>query len=139
MLPRLRKVINQRSYDVVVILAGSNDVGWGSDSETICSQVKSLWEHALDRGSRVIACTIPPVGFVYPGVQETQARLNETIRMSGKDYNNLLVVDLFDDLSDEQGLLVAEFDSGDDLHMSIEGYRRMGETIWRSGLQAFLG
>ncbi len=77
MLPRLRKAMNLRSYDIVIILAGSNDVGWGSDSETICSHVKSLWEHALDRGSRVIACTIPPVGFAYPGVQETQARLNE--------------------------------------------------------------
>ncbi len=59
--------------------------------------------------------------------------------MSGKDYNNLLVVDLFNNLSDEKGLLVAEFDSGDGLHLSIEGYRRMGEAIWRSGLRVLLG
>jgi lysophospholipase L1-like esterase len=138
MLPRLRKTMNQRSYDVAIILAGSNDVGWGSDSKTVWSYVKSLWEHALDRGSHVVGCTIPPVGFLYPGLQETQTSLNEMICASAKDYDNLMVVDLFVSLSDEKGILVPQFNSGDALHLSIEGYRRMGEVIWQGALGPLL-
>ena len=138
MLPRLKKAMNVGSYRAVIILGGSNDIGWGGDSRTICTYVKSLWEHALDRGSRVVGCTVPPIGFEYPGLQETQARLNEMIRTSGKEYDGLVVVDLFNSLSDEQGLLAPEFDSGDGLHLSVEGYKRMGESIWQSGVKVLL-
>ena len=138
MLPRLRKIMNQRCYSIVIILAGSNDLGWGRDARAVYGHVSVLWEHALDKGSEVVACTVPPVGFAYPGLHETQSRFNEMILGAAAMYKNLIVADLFGGLSNEDGLLIPEFDSGDGLHLNTEGYRCMGELIWLRALRPLL-
>jgi len=138
MLPRLRRIMNQHGYSVVIILAGSNDIGWGHDAKTVYAHVSILWEHALDKGPDVIACTVPPVGFPYPGLQDTQSRFNEMVLGAASTHRNLVVVDLFDGLSNEQGLLIPGFDSGDGLHLNIDGYKRIGELIWHRALAPLL-
>jgi len=138
MLPRLRRIMNQRGYNVVIILAGSNDIGWGQDAKTVYGHVSLLWKHALDKGPKVVACTVPPVGFPYPGLQETQSRFNEMVLGASNTHRDLAVVDLFEGLSNEDGLLIPEFDSGDGLHLNIDGYKRIGELIWHRALTPLL-
>ncbi|MEM4735783.1 MAG: hypothetical protein QXS20_08735, partial [Candidatus Thorarchaeota archaeon] len=52
--------------------------------------------------------------------------------------NRCVAVDIFSHLADADGLLVETYDSGDGLHLSIEGYRVLGETLWREGVRRIL-
>jgi lysophospholipase L1-like esterase len=63
--------------------------------------------------------------------------LNGLILRAPKNIEGLIVVDLFPVLADSDNLLLPTFDSGDGLHLSIQGYRQMGETIWKSILPQF--
>lgn len=138
MLQRLHSILDRTDYAVVIILGGSNDLGWGDEPDRVFSYLSDLWQRALDTGSGVIACTIPPIGMPYPPLQEAQIRLNEMITEGLRGRDSELVVDLFAALSDERGLLRPEFDSGDGLHLSEYGYRQMGERIWADGARRML-
>lgn len=138
MLSRLHSILSRHDYAIVVILGGSNDLGWGDEPDRVFGYLKNLWQYALDKGSHVIACTIPPVGMSYPPLQEAQLRLNEMITEGSRGQDSEHVVDLFAALSNERGLLRVEFDSGDGLHMTEYGYRQMGERIWMDGIKRML-
>ncbi len=138
MLQRLHSILTKHSYAIIVILGGSNDLGWGDEPDRVFGHLKDLWQYALDKGSDVIACTIPPVGMAYPPLQEAQFRFNDMIAEASREQDSVLLVDLFAALSNERGLLRAEFDSGDGLHMNEYGYRQMGESIWMEGIKRML-
>ena len=88
--------------------------------------LSKLWNIASEKGARVVVCTIPPIGLIYPPVQMSQSILNELITAECKASSNLIQVDLFNELSDSEGLLKQEYDSGDGLHLSVAGYQQMG-------------
>ena len=87
---------------------------------------------------KTIACTIPPIGMEYPPIQAGQRELNKKIRDESEVREDLVCADVFSSLANENGLLPREYDSGDGLHLSIAGYRCLGETIWRDGLRQLL-
>jgi lysophospholipase L1-like esterase len=138
MLGRLERLLQQKRYDAVIILGGSNDIGWGYPVHAIFKTLTTLWSLARGNGSRVVACTVPPIGSVFPDIQVKQGELNSLILRASKDIEGLIVVDLFSALADSDNLLLSTFDSGDGLHLSIQGYRQMGETIWKSISQLFI-
>jgi lysophospholipase L1-like esterase len=135
---RLERLLQQKRYDAVIILGGSNDIGWGYPVHVIFKTLTNLWSLARDNGARVVACTVPPIGSVFPDIQVKQGELNGLILRAPKDIEELIVVDLFSVLADSDNLLLPTFDSGDGLHLSIQGYRQMGETIWKSISRHFI-
>jgi lysophospholipase L1-like esterase len=48
----------------------------------------------------------------------------------GCSLEHLLVADVFSKLTDDNSILQTKYDSGDGLHLSVEGYRRIGELLW---------
>ncbi len=137
MFPRIRQILQRRSsvYDVAVILGGSNDIGWGYSIDAVVSAVTALWDTCLDEDVPVIGCTIPPIGHIYGGIQSMQANINKQLGTAMADREKAVLVDIFNALSDEGRLLNSEYDSGDGLHLSVAGYRRMGEAIWSQGMK----
>ncbi|MHA2378871.1 MAG: SGNH/GDSL hydrolase family protein [Candidatus Thorarchaeota archaeon] len=135
---RLRRTIVEGRYDATIILAGSNDLGWDYSPASVYSSLQDLWRIAIDSGLGTVSCTIPPIGMEYPPIQLAQRNLNEMIRGGSKDKQNLVCADVFTALADEKGLLPREYDSGDCLHLSMPGYRRLGEVIWGKGLRPLL-
>lgn len=138
MLGRLERLLQQKRYDAVIILGGSNDIGWGYPVQAIFKTLTTLWSLARNNGARVVACTVPPIGSVFPDIQVKQGELNGLILRAPKDIEGLVVVDLFSVLADSDNLLLPTFNSGDGLHLSVQGYRQMGETIWKSISQFFI-
>ncbi|MHA1951634.1 MAG: SGNH/GDSL hydrolase family protein [Candidatus Thorarchaeota archaeon] len=136
---RLEILFERRTYDVAVMLGGTNDIGWGNDPVDIIKHLSKLWNIASENGARVVVCTIPPIGLIYPPVQKSQSILNNLISKECKASRDLVQVDLFNALSDSDGLLQSEYDSGDGLHFSVAGYQQMGLTIWNQGLEGILG
>ncbi|MGY5862819.1 MAG: GDSL-type esterase/lipase family protein [Candidatus Thorarchaeota archaeon] len=129
---RLEQLLQRERYDAVIVLGGSNDIGWGYPVHAIFNTLTNLWSLVCDSGARVVACTVPPIGSVFPDIQVKQGELNSLILNAPKEIEELVIVDLFSVLADSDNLLLPAFDSGDGLHLSIQGYRQMGETIWRS-------
>ena len=129
---RLERLLQQKRYDTAIILGGSNDIGWGYPVHAIFKTLTSLWSLASNNGARIVACTVPPIGSVFPDIQVKQGELNSLIRRAPKDIEGLIVVDLFSVLANSDNLLLPTFNSGDGLHLSIQGYKQMGETIWKS-------
>ena len=135
---RLEQLLQQKRYDTVIILGGSNDIGWGYPVHAIFKTLANLWSLASDSGARVVACTVPPIGSVFPDIQMKQEELNNLILRASNNIEGLIVVDLFSVLADSDNILLPTFDSGDGLHLSIQGYRQMGETIWKSISRLFI-
>ena len=138
MYSRLKTILNEGEYDIVVILGGTNDIGWGHDVEQVYRDLERLWGLALGKGADTVACTIPPIAERFGLIQAKQTNLNERILRSAQLSDRMTVVDVFSALVDSNGLLPSVFDSGDGLHLSVEGYRRLGEVIWREGIRALM-
>lgn len=133
MFSRFRRTLSEDEYEVAIIIGGSNDVGWGNEPVTIHASLNRLWQLSIENSITVIACTIPPIGSEYPTIQRAQQNLNELIKQSkSKDIH---IVDVFSALADKDRLLLSVYDSGDGLHLSVEGYRKLGETIWKEALR----
>lgn len=132
---RLQKRLSSATYDAVVILAGTNDIGWGISPREVSGTLSRLWSMSIAMDLETIACTIPPIGIQYPPVQAAELELNDAIKKAAGSHRLLHIVDVFSALSTGKNLLHPAFDSGDGLHLSVDGYRRMGEVIWIRALK----
>ena len=131
MMPqRLRKLLEVKNYDLVIIMAGTNDLGWDFEPSDVYDSLLRIWEVSTSREITTIACSIPPIGMRVPHHQQVQQELNQRILQEGCHLPHLLVADVFSKLADENSILQKRFDSGDGLHLSVEGYRRIGESLW---------
>jgi lysophospholipase L1-like esterase len=135
---RLSRAVASNEYDFAIILAGSNDLGWNYAPASVYSSLRELWSITNAADIRTIACTVPPIGMDYPPIQAGQKELNRMILDESEARNDIVCVDVFAALADEKGLLPKKYDSGDGLHLNIEGYRCLGETIWLNGLKQLL-
>ncbi len=135
---RLVRALDSYEYEVVIILAGSNDLGWNYPADSVYESLCRLWDIARSRERALVTCTVPPIAAVYPPIQKGQRSLNEMILSGCSNEQDRVCVNTFAALADERGLLPSEYDSGDGLHLSLEGYRRLGEVIWEQGLRRLL-
>jgi len=136
---RLTRAVMSDKFDFAIILAGSNDLGWDYAPFSVFSSLRELWNISINAGIKTISCTIPPIGMDYPPIQSGQRELNRMVVNEAETRNDLVCADVFSALADEKGLLPRKYDSGDGLHLNIEGYRCLGEAIWLKGLKRLLG
>jgi lysophospholipase L1-like esterase len=140
-----RDVLGQRGVRVAILLEGVNDLGVmtrdaAQPPAVHRAMVKAIEDAFVDmaqkahaRNIRLIGATITPfVGsdYYHPG-PETEAdrqAINTFIRTSGTFD---AVIDFDAALRDpaRPDRLLADYDSGDHLHPSVNGYRRMAETV----------
>jgi lysophospholipase L1-like esterase len=150
-----RDVLQQPGVRTVIVLLGTNDIGWPGgpfapgeslpSAQEITQGLRQLVEQAHLRGVRVVGATIAPFedalkgtpleGHFSPRKDATRRAVNEWIRGAGVfdavvDFDRLLRD------PDRPSRLRAEFDSGDHLHPGDAGYRAMAQAI---DLQALLG
>ncbi|MFQ5832873.1 MAG: SGNH/GDSL hydrolase family protein [Candidatus Thorarchaeota archaeon] len=135
---RLARALESGKYEVIIILAGSNDLGWNYPAESVHASLRRLWDIARSGNHALVTCTVPPIAAVYPLIQKGQRYLNRMILSNVSDERNTICVNVFAVLADERGLLPSEYDSGDGLHFSLKGYRRLGEVIWDEGVRRLL-
>lgn len=149
-----RDVLQQTGVQAVVVLLGTNDIGWPGGAfapdeplpslDALTQGFRQLVVQAHLRGVRVIGATVTPFedalkgtpleGHYSPRKDALRQALNTWIRTSGvfdgvADFDRLL--------RDAQrpSRLRAEYDSGDHLHPSDAGYRAMAELIDLQGLR----
>ncbi len=132
MMPRrLNRLLDVNDYDLVIIMAGTNDIGWGFEPTSVYNSLVQIWEESTSREITTLVCSIPPIGMSVPHYQMMQQELNQKILHEGCHLPHVLVADVFTALADDNSLLQRRYHSGDGLHLSVEGYRTIGELLWK--------
>lgn len=143
-----RDVLAQPGVRAVIVLVGTNDIGWPGGPfapeeplpslDEITAGLRQLADRARARGVRAVAGTLPPFedalrgtpleGHSSPAKDALRQAVNGWIRTSGA-FDAVVDFDLV--LRDEArpARLRPAFDSGDHLHPGDAGYRAMAEAV----------
>jgi lysophospholipase L1-like esterase len=125
-------VIGQPGASDVVILEGSNDIASRRSAGAVIGGLRRLVMEARRAGLNVLLGTLPPAngsrGHSSPARIEKLETVNRWIRRQSLSDG---VVDFDAALRDprDRTRLAPQFDSGDGLHPSSNGYRRMAQAV----------
>ena len=121
---RFRRDVVAAAPRAVVIIAGVNDVYQGLAAGPVISQLGAMYHAASEAGIRVVAGSILPYNSATPSQNARMHEINDWIRAHpGVAF------------ADTRAAVAASndpdrlFDSADDLHPSVEGYRRVANAI----------
>ena len=128
MTRRFEKDVLAHKPDDVVILGGTNDLGWGLAPGRILENLDALYARARAAGIRPSAVTVPSIrGFddlIGPRIE-----LNRLImdRCRGLD---MPCVDLFAASSDPDIRRLSRRYDNDGLHLNTAGYRLLADLVY---------
>ena len=124
---RMERDVIAAAPRAVVIIAGVNDIYQGREPAHVTSQLRAMYDRALDAGLIVVAGTIVPYNTATPMQNERMREVNAWIR-SRSDPGRIAFADTRAAVArpDDQDLLL---ESPDGLHPSPDGYRRMAEAL----------
>lgn len=130
MLIRFRPDVINLQPDVVVILAGVNDVAGNTGPTTpekILGNIKSMVELAKANAIKVILCAVLPANDFYwrpnDKAAETIIHLNQLIHSYAKQHH-IPYVDYHTAMADAKNGLPKDF-SNDGVHPNLKGYQTM--------------
>lgn len=137
MLVRFRADVINLEPEIVVILAGTNDIAQNTGPitlEAIAENIFSMAELAKANGIKVILCSVLPA-YDYPwkpGMEPAQKilTLNSMIKKYA-DRNKIQYVDYHTRLADERNGFKSAF-APDGVHPNESGYRIMAPLVQRA-------
>jgi lysophospholipase L1-like esterase len=114
--------------DVVIVIAGVNDVYQGRNADEVTARLHSMYGRARAAGIAVVAGTIVPYNTATPSQNDQMHAVNAWIAEEAARDSNVLAVDTRAAVAapDNPDLLTA---SPDGLHPDVDGYRRMAEAL----------
>ena len=143
MVVRFPQDVLARRPDYVVILGGTNDLGWHVAPDEIVSHLVYMYEQALGEGIQPVAVTVPSIRM--EGDSGGEQWLNEFVRPR-QQLNRLIseycakkgiaCCDLFTATAEAHTLLLAGPYSNDGLHLTTEGYRKMADLLYAQVFQS---
>jgi acyl-CoA thioesterase-1 len=116
--------------DVVVILGGSNDLGWNAEPAAIMRNLVTMYERCRAAGITSVAVTVPSIRGADALIPARLA-LNQFILDYGRARSQS-VVDLFTATAEPDTRRLAQAYSNDGLHLTTEGYRVFAELVSRA-------
>ena len=124
--PGLSKAFQRQSYDLLILMAGTNDLGYGFTNEDIFDNLQALTQIALKVNTAVLNLGIPDSGYIFSNINVRVKRdqINEKLANSAKVHDLLTYADPPITYNEE----TEEFDE-DTLHFSELGYQRFGERL----------
>jgi lysophospholipase L1-like esterase len=140
MAMRFRQDVLSHRPDYVVILGGTNDLGWNARPADIMRNLLKMYELSRAEGIVPVPVTVPSIRIADDGAPpdaaawiedhlERRRQLNELI-LAYADSKQLVAVDLFAATAEpETGRLAAPY-SNDGLHLTTAGYRRFAELLF---------
>ncbi len=127
-------VLEQSGGRWLIVLAGVNDIGMSRDPR-IASQLSAAFHGMIraahERGLLVYGVPILPFGgsaYFSPDQERARLAVNDWIRTS-RHFD--AVIDLDAALRDpaQPAQLLASYDCGDHLHLSVAGYQKLADSI----------
>ncbi|MBA2252831.1 MAG: hypothetical protein H0W13_09025 [Nitrospirales bacterium] len=143
MLLRFRQDVLAHRPDYVVILGGTNDLGWHVAPAEIVSHLLCMYEQAFGVGIQPVAVTVPSIRMeVDPAAEQWLNELvtqRQHLNRSIIEYcanKGIACVDLFTATAEAKTLLLAGPYSNDGLHLTTEGYRKMADLLYEQVFQS---
>jgi len=136
MLLRFKQDVVYLKPSHVVILGGSNDIGWDVVAEEVFSNLKEMYWEAEENGIEPIACTVPSI-LGFDMYIQPRMELSRLIMKYCHD-RGVRCVDLFKATSNPKTNRLLEEYSNDGLHLSTRGYRKVAETIWSEAVEEII-
>jgi acyl-CoA thioesterase-1 len=130
MAMRLGRDVIEPRPDYVVILGGSNDLGWNAQPAAIMRNLTTMYERCRSAGIAPVSVTVPSIrGF--DALIPMRQMLNRLIADYGRTKPQP-VVDLFTATAEPDTLRLAEPYSNDGLHLTTAGYRLLADLVARA-------
>jgi lysophospholipase L1-like esterase len=140
MVLRFSQDVLHRRPAAVVILGGTNDLGWNARPPEIMRNLITLYERAAAAAITPIPVTVPSIR-VDGGESSTAAVEWITEHLERRHHLNRLILDyaqskglpyldLFEATTEADGRMLAARYSNDGLHLSTEGYRLFGTLLY---------
>lgn len=129
-LARFGRDVSEEDPDVVIILAGVNDIFQGRSAESVEQNLVAMYQRAMSEGIRTVAATILPYNIAGRIEIERMGQVNSWVAAKSRDME-LLFCDTSKVVSDpaDRGRLAS---TPDGLHPDVAGYRKMGEALART-------
>jgi lysophospholipase L1-like esterase len=144
MVLRFRRDVIDRRPAFVVVLGGTNDLGWNAGPPEIMRNLIKMYEQALAAGIRPVAITVPSLRMDQgdPGwLQQHIARRRSLNALIGEYCGRRQVpcIDLFTATCEPDTLRLAAPYSNDGLHLSTEGYQLLADLLYTEVFAPALG
>jgi len=136
MLQRFQTDVVDHQPQYVIIMGGTNDVGWNHNPSQILMNLRTMYDIAEDNGIRPVACTIPSI-LGFDELIPLRLRLNDMIE-SETEKRGMAFIDVFEATADPETNRLLEQYSGDGLHLNNEGYEKIAEVIFNVWLRKVL-
>ncbi len=127
MLERFEAELDAFRPERVILLAGVNDLYQGKSPESVKANLTRMCEISKQRNIKIVLCTILPYNLATPTIQERIKDVNQWIR-GYSQKQGFIFCDTFQVLDDPSNPFHLQ-DTPDQLHPSVDGYRKMGEAI----------
>ncbi len=126
-LNRFDKDVAAFAPQIVIVLAGVNDLYQGYPVDWIQEHLKAIYERAAQKKIKVLACTIIPYNQSSPEIKARMRDVNQWIENYARE-KELGFCDTFHVAEDPSnpGNLAS---TPDGLHPDVEGYKKMGSAI----------
>lgn len=121
-----------KKFDLVCILAGTNDLGCSETPKKIFKNLLSMYNRVLSHGAELCVITVPENGLDLYWLDSSRKELNDKIRKyvrreSEKDF--IVLFDLEKEIPHSQAN--KKYWSEDDLHMSKRGYKHFAKKLYK--------
>jgi len=125
-ITRLFRALQRVSCNLVILAGGTNDLGMVGEKAIIANLEKG-YDLCREKKIPLIITTIPPISLHQYSTPVTL--LNDAIRSYAEQYTEVYIADWHRVLQDEAGFLAESCDAGDGVHLSREGYERIGSLM----------
>ncbi|MBF0565854.1 MAG: hypothetical protein HQK89_11470 [Nitrospirae bacterium] len=114
--------------DYVIILGGTNDIGWGVATSEIFENLSYMYNRAKSHGITPVAVTVPSLRG-YDSFIPPRLALNEKI-ISFANVSGFPFADLFAHSSEPETLRLRAEYSNDGLHLTTAGYKLIADLLY---------
>lgn len=138
---RFRSAVLAQQPTYVVILGGTNDLGWNAKAADIMGNLLKMYELAAAAGIEPVPVTVPSIrvgGDLHneEGRQRFAEHLNRRQQLNGlilgyAESKRLVAVDLFAATVDPETQQLAARYSNDGLHLTTDGYRLFADRLYQ--------
>jgi lysophospholipase L1-like esterase len=136
MLARFSRDVVEEKPDYVIILGGTNDIGWGLELSMPTQNLSRMYDSARRAGIGAVACSVPSI-LGFDEQIPPRLALNRAIREEAEN-RAMPFLDLFTATAEQRSKRLLEDCSGDGLHLNSKGYERIGKYIFDKWLRAVL-
>jgi lysophospholipase L1-like esterase len=126
-LSRFERDASREGPDVVIILAGVNDIFQGRSASSVERNLETMYDRAMSSRIIPVAATILPYNIAGRREIDSMHEVNSWVEAKSKQ-GGLLFCDTSRAVSDpdNRDLLAS---TPDGIHPDVEGYRKMGEAL----------